>query len=569
MNWNQLKTILLLRWQLTRNQWARSKHGFRAVVSIVVIIAACALAAACFLGGFFGAAFGLRDAPPSVVMFVWMALTAAFLFFWTIGLLMELQRAETIDLQRLMHLPVRLGQIFVINYMASHFTFSLIVAVPAAIGLSIGLTIARGPLMLLLLPLSFSMFFMITAWTYCLRGWLAALMNNPRRRRSIIVLLTLLFVLISQGPNLYFNALGRIHSGEPRILRRDFKIIAPVQKFIPPFWVSLGARSLAEKNPWPALLGTAGCLAIGTMGLGRAYRTTLAYYYQDTGDQTGPAKADTVDGEAHPVRRSRNFLEIRLPGINDEASVVALASLRSMLRAPEVKMAWVMSFFVTVIVGASVVFRTSSEIPETLKPFVALGATAFSFFVLFQVLGNLFGFDRNGFGTFVLSPVKRQMILLGKNISILPLIACSGSLLLLLITIFLHLPVLTAMAALVQVATMSIVACMFGNLLSIWVPYRIQPASLKPTKIPTETALLLMVCQFLFPIALLPIFVPPLIEIVLRNVGIAAGVPVNLLLSIVLLVFTATVYWLLLAPMGRLLQRRETKILQIVTAEVE
>ena len=200
---------------------------------------------------------------------------------------------------------------------------------------------------------------------------------------------------------------------------------------------------------------------------------------------------------------------------------------------------------------------------------MALGATAFSFFVLFQLLGNLFGFDRNGFGTFVLSPVERQMILLGKNISILPLIACSGSLLLLLITICLHLPVLTAMAALVQIATMSIVACMFGNLLSIWVPYRIQPASLKPTKIPTETALVLMVCQFLFPIALLPIFVPPLIEIVSRNVGIAAGVPVNLLLSIVLLVFTATVYWLLLAPMGRLLQQRETKILQIVTAEVE
>jgi hypothetical protein len=32
---------------------------------------------------------------------------------------------------------------------------------------------------------------------------------------------------------------------------------------------------------------------------------------------------------------------------------------------------------------------------------------------------------------------------------------------------------------------------------------------------------------------------------------------------------TAVVYWLLLAPMGRLLQRRETRILGVVTVEVE
>jgi len=29
-----------------------------------------------------------------------------------------------------------------------------------------------------------SMVFMVTAWTYFLRGWLASLMANPRRRRS-------------------------------------------------------------------------------------------------------------------------------------------------------------------------------------------------------------------------------------------------------------------------------------------------------------------------------------------------------------------------------------------------
>ena len=68
-------------------------------------------------------------------------------------MLSELQRSETIDLQRLMHLPVALGQMFVINYVASLLALSIILMVPAMTGLALGLTFSRGPAMLLLLPL--------------------------------------------------------------------------------------------------------------------------------------------------------------------------------------------------------------------------------------------------------------------------------------------------------------------------------------------------------------------------------------------------------------------------------
>ncbi|MFL6516119.1 MAG: hypothetical protein ACJ8M1_13960 [Chthoniobacterales bacterium] len=565
MNWNQLKTVLVLRWQLTRNQWSRSKYGLQGAISFVIAVVACAMGAISFVGAFIGGAVGLKDASPTAIMLIWLFLVLAFVFFWTIGLLVELQRSETIDLQRLMHLPVRLRQIFVINYIASHFAFSLIIAVPAAIGLSVGLTIARGPMMLLLVPLSLSMVFMITAWTYCLRGWLATLMNNPRRKRSVIVFLTLVFVLFSQGPNLYFNVFGG-RSTNARILRGKLQTVESWQKFIPPLWVSLGARSLAANDPWPASFGTLGCAVIGAIGLRRAYRSTLSYYYSNNHEHIQPAAAGLSRKSG---RAGRNLLEIRLPGLADEASAVALGSLRAMLRAPEVKMAWFMSFLVTVIVGASVLFRTSSRIPETFKPFVALSATMFSFFVLFQQLGNLFGFDRDGFGTFVMSPANRAMILLGKNIAIFPVIMSSGFLLLVLVTFWLHLPVLTAIAGLFQIATMATVACMFGNLLSILVPYRIQPASLKPTKIPPGTAVLMILCQFLFPVALLPIVAAPLLDLACRSAGMPAAVPLNLLLSMVLLVLVGIVYRMLLAPMGQLLQRRETKILQTVTAQVE
>src|SRR5690606_16860758 len=117
-------------------------------------------------------------------------------------LITELQRSESIDLQRLMHLPVHLGQIFVVNYAASHMAVSVLLFVPAMLGLSIGLALSRGPRMLLLIPLALSLVLMVTAWTYYLRGWLATLMTNPRRRRAIVMGLSMGFILLVQAPNI-------------------------------------------------------------------------------------------------------------------------------------------------------------------------------------------------------------------------------------------------------------------------------------------------------------------------------------------------------------------------------
>ena len=81
--------------------------------------------------------------------------------------------------------------------------FSLIVFLPGMAALSLGLVFGRGPAMLLLFPLLAAFFLMVTGLTYQFQGWLAALMVNPRRRRTVIVLLTMAFVLVFQLPNLF------------------------------------------------------------------------------------------------------------------------------------------------------------------------------------------------------------------------------------------------------------------------------------------------------------------------------------------------------------------------------
>ena len=581
MNWSQLKTILWLRWRLTRNQWARS-GGLGAAIAVLVGLGAFVLGGICFVGALLGAAFGLAQASPTVIMGIWFGVTAGFLFFWMIGLLTELQRSETIDLQRLMHLPVALGQMFIVNYLVSHFALSIIIVVPVMLGLGIGLVIARGPEMVLLIPLALSMVFMITAWTYCLRSWLAAMMTNPRRRRTVIMGITFMFILLSQGPNLYFNVIHRQdhHSIQQSTTNRETRRTAEqeklnqllaAQKFIPPLWLPLGAQGLAEGRALPALLGTLGCLGIGALGLRRAYRSTVRFYYGETGGKA-PARikpAGTATAVVAPARTGNGFLELHLPAVPEQAVALALATFRSMLRAPEVKMAWASSSLSMVIVGAMVFLRSPPHLSDTTKPFVATGVVAFSIFMLVQFLANQFGFDRDGFRSLILSPADRRLILLGKNLASLPVGATFGAILLTLTSVWLHLPWLVFTAALFQLAAMLLIGGLAGNLLSILVPYRIQPGSMKPTKMPGLAMLVMFLCQMLFPAAMAPAFVPPLAELLWRLAGWPDVVPVNLVLSVLLAALAAVAYWQTLGPLGRLLQRRETKILGVVTVEVE
>jgi len=103
---SQLRTILWLRWRLSRNQWSRG-GAFNAALIMVLLVAGVVV-------GVFGAVFGLLagavllgDVAPLKLLGLWDAIVMAFLFVWMIGLVSEIQRAEMIDIARMLHLPVR------------------------------------------------------------------------------------------------------------------------------------------------------------------------------------------------------------------------------------------------------------------------------------------------------------------------------------------------------------------------------------------------------------------------------------------------------------------------------
>jgi hypothetical protein len=171
------------------------------------------------------------------------------------------------------------------------------------------LIFGHGLAMALLLPLVAAFLLMITAMTYQFQGWLASLMSNPRRRRTIVVFITIFMILLFQAPNLinitmqpwgkigehttrYQNRTkellemmktGKITPTEfqrlskeaqdknnseeqeagKRLVQKTDQIIETASFVFPPCWLALSARSLATANVIPALLVTLGFALAG------------------------------------------------------------------------------------------------------------------------------------------------------------------------------------------------------------------------------------------------------------------------------------------------------------------
>jgi hypothetical protein len=100
-------------------------------------------------------------------------------------------------------------------------------------------------------------------------------------------------------------------------------------------------------------------------------------------------------------------------------------------------------------------------------------------------------------------------------------------------------------------------------------PYRLGVGSLKAKKAKAIVLVAGFAMMSSLPFVLLPVFIPPGLQLLFSNRGWLPGLPVNLLAAAGVLAGVAWLYWRLLPAEGRLLQRREQAILREVTEEVE
>jgi ABC-2 type transport system permease protein len=583
---SQLRTLLWLRWRLTKNQWKRG-GALGAVAAALRGLLGAWGALAGFVGGILVGAYALHGSRALFVMLTWLGFTIAFLFLWTLGTLMDLQRSEIVDLPRLMHLPITLSRAFALNYLTSLMGFTMAAFLPATLGLSIGLAVDRGPSMMLLAPLSLGLLFMVTAWTYLFQGSLAMWVQNPRRRRVLVTAIALSVALCGQVPNLVLSVYGprqpgaaatreekdafsRAQEARYQVLRQRFLL---AEKIVPPLWLPGGAGRLAEGDPVFALLGTVGFAALGAFALRRGYQSTLRFYGGGTGGGESPRRASEPQKLISPsVPGRRRLVERQLPGVHDQTAAVAVATLRSLLRAPEILMSLgfgMLMMVILVVSGGGLLFRHRLQMGAHMAPLIVVGAMFMTAFPVASLVNNQFGHDRDGFRALLLAPIARQRLLLGKNLALLPIAALPCGAVLIAGSLWLRLPAFAMLAAGLQMVSLLLTLSMTGNLLSILLPFRVRGGAMKATPPPAGIVLALAGIQLCFPVLCFPAYAGPAAVVVGHYLSWTHPVIVDFVLSLSMAAAAAFAYRASLAPLGRLLQRRETLILAQVTVEQE
>lgn len=609
MNWQQLRAFAWLRWRLLANQWRRAGK-FNATLMVVVSIGAAVAALPLFLGCFALGVYAIPRAQPAHLMYAWDGLIAAFLLSWTIGLVTDLQRSDPLTLSKFLHLPVSVRGAFLLNYLSSLLRLSLLLFGPIMLAYALALAYIRGLEQWAVVPLLAAFLLMVTGLTYQFQGWLALLMNNPRRRRAVVVGATMGIVLLAQLPNLIgqvfisrrhrgddgaaaakraevdaigrelaagtiapaeaaerSRALGEWLAAEPA--RRRGEEAAWVERAVrlgnlvlPVGWLPLGVQAAARGRPAPALWGLAGMALIGVAGLGRAYRTAIRAYTGQASDRKGRAPAPRPDA-GHEAGRS--LLEARLPGVSEPVAAIALGTFRSLLRAPEAKMALLSPLILAAVFG-SMLARGAGIVPDLARPLVGIGAIVSVLFGLLQLMGNQFGFDRDGFRAFVLCAARRRDILLGKNLAYLPVAAALAAALLAVVQVFQPMRPDHALAMVPQFVSMFLLFCIMANLFSIYAPMHNAVGSLKPAH-PKLTTILLQLVLFLllFPLGQGITLVPLGAEAAWVALGGDRRVPVCLALTVLECMAIALFYRASLGWLGDELQAREQKILEVVT----
>jgi cellulose synthase/poly-beta-1,6-N-acetylglucosamine synthase-like glycosyltransferase len=256
----------------------------------------------------------------------------------------------------------------------------------------------------------------------------------------------------------------------------------------------------------------------------------------------------------------------------DDTAALTLATFRSLTRAPELKMAFIMPLVMAVML-VSVRFthsrRSWSGLPESWTGFAATAIAVVATFSVAPMMANIFGLDRNGFRALVLLPTRRHHILLAKNLACFPFVALVALPMLVGVKFLARISWEAFLAGILQAGVAFLLFSLVCNVLSIVAPFRLATGTLQAKKPKAVAFLAVLITMLVLPLITLPLLIPSGLQMVFAFFDWAPWFPVNLAATLGLLAAAGGLYRLLLPMEGRLLAQREQAILREVTEEVE
>ena len=297
---DQALGLLRLQMLLTWRSWTRGRTLAAAASGALFLIAGTGVAAASIALYFF-AAEGMKNERTYAWLLVFDAMICVYVFFWVWSFLLDLQRHDVFDLRRLLHLPVSPALVFGMNFVASLLSPVLFIGLPVSSALLLGASRAHGPEVLLGFAHLGAFFLALGAWQYHLRGWFSMLMENQRRRRLLITVIAAGFVILAQVPWIVsYNTNDDTKDWVEFLIEEESlePYVREINAILPPGWLALGGVALIEGDTVTAGWTLAALSALGLVGLGWGYRSTVRHYL---GKQAHGAARKTATGRRRPL----------------------------------------------------------------------------------------------------------------------------------------------------------------------------------------------------------------------------------------------------------------------------
>ena len=627
----QVTNFVWLRWRIQFNQLSKSSALGKVIAALMLVAFVMAAFAALATGTALGI-FLPRLMAREYYFLLWNGLIAVTCIMWLFYLIADLQRSEAITFDRLLHLPISFSQVFAINYVSSWLGLHTLSLTGLGFGFIVGSAFSLGPIALLFFLPFIAFLIALTALTYQFQGWIATLMSNPRKRRAILIGLPFVLVALIQVPAIVIGRFSDRDERQAQVAEPEPKppeVVIPETKtpeldgeavvaspesptedptetketnaiaeemrraevqaaskaaldklisrvrlanlVIPPLWLAGSIDSILAGNLHVLWL-TPMMLLVAWLSLRSNYRATMRFYKGETDARaattSGRTKNDLAMGKSDTARRSR-WIEFGLPGLHDETNAVLGLTWQSMLRAPEVKLYLLLPFITPFILFGALQAWKIPQVDE-LKAGLVVVASAVTMLMAAGLISNQFGFDRTGFRAFVLSPIRRDRILLARNIAIAPFLLIQAGLLATAVSFYFGLPFDKLFCAVILTAAMLPTFCLLMNLMSILTPFALAAGSIQPQQLNFIPLMTNMGLSMFMPIIVGFTLMPLGLEWLLDQAVVASRwFPFALLLSVPWVGFSFWLYAKVIPWQGKLLSRREQEILRVVTSKAE
>lgn len=661
------QTFVWLRWKIRTNQLRNSSSIGRALAAVLLALILM-VTVSCFVGGVAIGALIPRLFSREYYFLLWDGLVAAFVFAWVIHIATDLQRSDAITFERILHLPVSYFEAFAVNYLSSLVNVHFLGLIAFFGGLILGSCFSIG-LISLLIAIPFLVFvFALTTLTYQLQGWLALVMENPRRRRLVMIATPIVIVALSQVPTFLASQFAKRmdnagktvqvtphaaedqpkldpadipsenqggvpanvptdESGPPAlpssenaaiaiddaekpsvdadappapvltaeeiqesnlqkqksqrasVRKQSFGVFVSLVRILnlafPPLWMAGCVESIISGTSHVIWL-TMAMFVVGVLSIRRNYQQTIRHYRGEIGAKALPSKSPKVDqsvpsaeSQTNPIGAKARMIEWEIPFVSESTAAIITMTWQTMMRAPEVKIYLILPFFAPIFLFAVLHSLQLPKIDELKAAIVVCGA-AFTLFISTGILGNQFGFDRAGFRAFVLSPIRRDRILLGRNLATSLVLLLQTFFLALAIGLYFGISLDVLLSAILLSASMLPLYALMVNLMSILAPFPIAAGAMQPKHFDLLPVLMSLVLSMLMPMITGIALVPLGIEWLVRTyLPVLAFLPIAMLLSVLWLAGSLLIYRWLLPYEGKLLASKEQKLLQIVTSKIE